>query len=61
MFPVPVPVPCIADRCIGVKIDENINWNEHVETICNKGEIGMEAMERTKKLRNLLGLNEFLI
>ena len=59
--PVPVPVPCIAVRCIGVKIDENINRNEHVEMICNKAEIGMGAMERTKKLQNLLALNEFLI
>ena len=34
--------------CLGVKLDENLNWHEHVEMICKKVGAGIGAMQRIK-------------
>ncbi len=34
--------------CLGVKLDENLNWHEHVEMICKKVGAGIGAMQRNK-------------
>ena len=36
-------------KCLGVKLDENLNWQEHVEMICNKAGAGIGAMRRIKE------------
>ena len=34
--------------CLGVKLDEKLNWHEHVEMICKKIGAGIGAMQRIK-------------
>ena len=36
-------------KCLDVKLDENLNWDEHVEMICNKVGAGIEVMKRIKE------------
>ena len=34
--------------CLGVKLDETLEWNEHIEVICKKGAAGIGMMKRIK-------------
>ena len=36
-------------KCLGVKLDENLKWDEHVEMICNKVGAGIGVMKRIMK------------
>ena len=34
--------------CLGVKLDENLSWNSHIEMICKKASSGIGAIKRIK-------------
>ena len=34
--------------CLGVKLDETLEWNEHIEVICKKVAAGIGMMKRIK-------------
>ncbi len=34
--------------CLGVKLDENLNWDSHIEMICKKASAAISAMKRIK-------------
>ena len=34
--------------CLGVKLDETLEWNEHIEMICKKVAAGIGTMKRIK-------------
>ena len=34
--------------CLGVKLDENLNWDSHIEMICKKASAAIGAMKRIK-------------
>ena len=36
-------------KCLAVKLDENLNWDEHVEMICNKVGAGIGVVKQIKK------------
>lgn len=44
-------------NCVGVKLDENLKWEEYVEMICNKAGSGIGAMTRTKKYVSINSLH----
>ena len=34
--------------CLGVKLDESLEWNDHIEMICKKVAAGIGLMKRIK-------------
>jgi hypothetical protein len=38
----------VTQMCLGVKLDENLNWDSHVEMICKKASAAIGAMKRIK-------------
>jgi len=38
----------VEQKCLGVLIDEKLNWEKHIEMICKKASMGISAMRRIK-------------
>jgi hypothetical protein len=34
--------------CLGVKLDETLNWDEHIEIVCKKVGAGIGILKRIK-------------
>ena len=50
--------------CLGVKLDERLNWDEHIEMICRKVGVGIGILRRIKAyvpLNNLTSIYNALI
>ena len=44
-----IPTKCTQSRvCMGVKLDETLNWDEHIEMICKKVGEGIGILKRIK-------------
>ena len=37
-------------KCLGVQIDEKLNWDSHIDMICEKASAGIGAMGRRSKM-----------